>query len=81
MTNCCKGGVDTYLQVSNAQTAALQNERNGVDILQRPMDASVPSIEHSAEAKRYGITERSELVLASEKRSEAWSTDNWDIQD
>jgi hypothetical protein len=31
--------------------------------------------------ERYGITERSELVLASEKRSKAWSTDNCDIQD
>jgi NodT family efflux transporter outer membrane factor (OMF) lipoprotein len=34
------GGVDTYLQVINAQTIALQNERNNVDILRRRMDAS-----------------------------------------
>jgi hypothetical protein len=49
--DCCKGDLDTYLQVINAQTAALlQNERNGMDILRRPMDASVLSIKHSAEA-------------------------------
>ena len=35
------GGVDPYLQVLTAQTIALQNERNGVDILRRRMDASV----------------------------------------
>jgi hypothetical protein len=66
LTNCCKGAVDTYLQVINAQTAALQNERNGVDILQCPMDASVLSIEHSADAgalrnyrkKRVGASKR-----------------------
>ncbi len=40
-TNRYKGGVDTYLQVINAQTVALQNERNNVDILRRRMDASV----------------------------------------
>ena len=34
-------GVDTYLQVITAQTAALSNERNQVDILRRRMDASV----------------------------------------
>jgi outer membrane protein TolC len=33
--------VDTYLQVINAQTVALQNERNNVDIQRRRMDASV----------------------------------------
>ena len=40
-TNRYKGGVDTYLQVITAQTAALANERNHVDILRRRMDASV----------------------------------------
>jgi len=36
-----RGGVDTYLQVIAAQTAALLNERNNVDILRRRMDATV----------------------------------------
>jgi outer membrane protein TolC len=40
-TNRYKGGVDTCLQVINAQTVALMNESNGVDILRRRMDASV----------------------------------------
>ena len=40
-TNRYKGGVDPYLQVINAQTVALSNERNNVDILRRRMDASV----------------------------------------
>jgi NodT family efflux transporter outer membrane factor (OMF) lipoprotein len=35
------GGVDNYLQVITAQTVALANERNSVDILRRRMDASV----------------------------------------
>lgn len=35
------GGVDTYLQVVTAQTTALQNERNEIDIMRRRMDASV----------------------------------------
>ncbi len=35
------GGVDTYLQVITAQTAALSNERNEIDIMRRRMDASV----------------------------------------
>ena len=35
------GGVDNYLQVITAQTIALMNERNNVDILRRRMDASV----------------------------------------
>lgn len=35
------GGADPYLQVITAQTAALQNERNDVDILRRRMDATV----------------------------------------
>jgi outer membrane protein TolC len=39
--NRYKGGVDTYLQVITAQTVALANERNQVDILRRRMNASV----------------------------------------
>jgi outer membrane protein TolC len=35
------GGADPYLQVLTAQTIALQNERNDVDILRRRMDASI----------------------------------------
>ena len=35
------GGVDTYLQVITAQTSALNNERNDIDILRRRMDASI----------------------------------------
>src|SRR6202789_2107043 len=35
------GGADPYLDVLTAQTIALQNERNDVDILRRRMDASV----------------------------------------
>jgi NodT family efflux transporter outer membrane factor (OMF) lipoprotein len=35
------GGADPYLQVLTAQTIALQNERNDVDILRRRMDACV----------------------------------------
>ena len=35
------GGVDTYLQVITAQTSALINQRNDIDILRRRMDASV----------------------------------------
>ena len=35
------GGVDTYLQVITAQTTALNNERNDIDIMRRRMDASV----------------------------------------
>jgi NodT family efflux transporter outer membrane factor (OMF) lipoprotein len=35
------GGVDTYLQVITAQTSALVNERNDIDILRRRMDATV----------------------------------------
>jgi outer membrane protein TolC len=40
-TNRYIGGEDPYLQVLTAQTIALQNERNDVDILRRRMDASV----------------------------------------
>ncbi|HUZ94228.1 MAG TPA: efflux transporter outer membrane subunit [Edaphobacter sp.] len=35
------GGIDTYLQVVTAQTTALINERNDIDIMRRQMDASV----------------------------------------
>ena len=35
------GGLDTYLQVVTAQTTALNNERNDIDIMRRQMDASV----------------------------------------
>nr|WP_246301709.1 efflux transporter outer membrane subunit [Granulicella arctica] len=35
------GGLDTYLQVVTAQTTALLNERNDIDIERRQMDASV----------------------------------------
>ena len=34
-------GVDTYLQVVTSQTAALQNERNDIELRRREMDASV----------------------------------------
>jgi NodT family efflux transporter outer membrane factor (OMF) lipoprotein len=36
-----EGGVDTYLQVVTWQTAALNNQRNDLDILERRLDASV----------------------------------------
>ncbi|ADV84995.1 efflux transporter outer membrane subunit [Terriglobus saanensis] len=36
-----EGGVDTYLQVVTWQTAALNNQRNEIDILQRRLNASV----------------------------------------
>ncbi len=36
-----EGGVDTYLQVITWQTAALNNERNDIDILRRRLEASV----------------------------------------
>jgi NodT family efflux transporter outer membrane factor (OMF) lipoprotein len=36
-----EGGVDTYLQVITSQTAALQNERNDIEIMRRRLDASV----------------------------------------
>jgi hypothetical protein len=39
-TNRYRGGVDTYLQIITAQTLALANERNAVDIMRRRMDAS-----------------------------------------
>ncbi len=35
------GGADPYLQVITAETIALANERNEIDILRRRMDASV----------------------------------------
>jgi NodT family efflux transporter outer membrane factor (OMF) lipoprotein len=40
-TNRYQGGVDNYLQVITAQTTALANERNDIDIQRRRMDASV----------------------------------------
>jgi outer membrane protein TolC len=40
-TNRYEGGVDNYLQVITAQTTALANERNDIDIRRRQMDASV----------------------------------------
>jgi NodT family efflux transporter outer membrane factor (OMF) lipoprotein len=39
--NRYEGGVDNYLQVITAQTVALTNERNDIDIQRRRMDASV----------------------------------------
>jgi NodT family efflux transporter outer membrane factor (OMF) lipoprotein len=36
-----EGGVDTYLQVITWQTAALQNERNDIDIMRRRLEADV----------------------------------------
>ena len=36
-----EGGVDTYLQVITWQTAALNNERNDIDILRRRLEANV----------------------------------------
>ena len=36
-----EGGVDTYLQVITWQTAALNNERNDIDIMRRRLEASV----------------------------------------
>ena len=35
------GGLDTYLQVVTAQTTALINEQNDIDLMRRQMDASV----------------------------------------
>jgi outer membrane protein TolC len=40
-TNRYVGGEDTYLNVITAQTAALANQRNDVDILRRRMEASL----------------------------------------
>jgi len=40
-TNRYKGGVDNYLQVVTAQTIALTNDRNNVDILRRRLEASL----------------------------------------
>jgi NodT family efflux transporter outer membrane factor (OMF) lipoprotein len=40
-TNRYVGGEDTYLQVITAQTAALSNQRNDVDILRRRMEANI----------------------------------------
>jgi NodT family efflux transporter outer membrane factor (OMF) lipoprotein len=41
VTNRYREGADPYLQVLTAQTIALANERNDLDILRRRMDASV----------------------------------------
>jgi len=40
-TNRYEGGVDNYLQVITAQTIALADERNDIDIQRRRIDASV----------------------------------------
>lgn len=40
-TNRYEGGVDNYLQVITAQTVALANERNDIEIQRRRMDTSV----------------------------------------
>ena len=40
-TNRYRGGVDNYLQVITAQTVALANQRNEIDILRRRVGASV----------------------------------------
>jgi len=40
-TNRYVGGADTYLNVITAQTAALMNQRNEVDILRRRVEASI----------------------------------------
>jgi NodT family efflux transporter outer membrane factor (OMF) lipoprotein len=40
-TNLYRGGEDPYLQVINAQTVALMNQRNDVDIQRRRMEASI----------------------------------------
>ena len=40
-TNRYEGGVDSYLQVITAQTTALMNQRNDIDILRRRVNASV----------------------------------------
>jgi outer membrane protein TolC len=40
-TNRYPLGVELYLQVVSAETIALRNERNEVDILRRRLDASV----------------------------------------
>jgi len=39
--NRYKGGIVTYLEVITAQTIALTNQRTGVDLMRRRMDASV----------------------------------------
>jgi NodT family efflux transporter outer membrane factor (OMF) lipoprotein len=36
-----EGGVDTYLQVVTAQTIALQNQRNEIEIMRRRLEASI----------------------------------------
>ncbi len=66
------GGIDTYLQVVTAQTTALANERNDIDIMRRQMDASVLLIKalgggwnvaNSAEAVTLPAARSRKLVL------------------
>ncbi len=40
-TNLYQGGVDNCLQVITAQTVLLTNQRNGIDLERRRMDATV----------------------------------------
>jgi outer membrane protein TolC len=40
-TNLYRGGEDPYLQVIDAQTVALMNQRNDVDIQRRRMEAGI----------------------------------------
>ena len=42
-----EGGADTYLQVITWQTAALNNERNDIDIMRRRMEARRPRAKSS----------------------------------
>ena len=63
-TNRYKGGVDTYLQVINAETTELANERNAIDILRRRMAASVLLAKLSAVGGTFPTCRR--LVLAGE---------------
>jgi outer membrane protein TolC len=55
-TSRYEGGVDNYLQVITAQTTALANERNDIDIQRRRMDASVLLV------KAVGVTAASILA-------------------
>jgi outer membrane protein TolC len=44
--NQYKGGVTSYLQVITAQSAALTNQRNALDVLRRRMAASALSLNY-----------------------------------
>jgi hypothetical protein len=55
-----RSGADPYLQVLTAQTIALQNERNDVNILRRRMDASVLLIKALGEG--WPVSERPKTV-------------------